>query len=108
MPTPSNSQYTHHTKQLPHDIQSHKQLPDIQCHTFTGLCGVSSPDRAGMATAALALGVLLAAEGLEGSCRTDAADAAAMRDWRSLLLPLPVLISVDPLPASFFDLRRHI
>ena len=61
-----------------------------------------------MATAALALGVLLAAEGLEGSCRTDAADAAAKRDWRSLLLPLPVLISVDPLPASFFDLRRHI
>ena len=76
---------------------------------------MSSPDRTGgaLAAAAPALGVLPEEEeglaaGWEAPEEVEGAAEEAWWEWCSLLFPLPVLISVDPLPASFFDLRRHI
>ena len=56
---------------------------------------------------ALGLELLPPPEGREAACAVGAAAAAAALAC-SFLLPLPVLISVDPLPASFLDFLLHI
>lgn len=75
--------------------------------TLIGLCGVSSPVEVDAPALEVEDFVLLEVGVLKDGCGR-AAGGFREAVLISFLAPLPVLIRVEPFPASFLDLRLHI